>query len=422
MPQSPRVTLFDQYGNPLALSEQFELGVSGQGSTGFAPEPTSHLQGRRGPSVDPESQLGVRGPILTDEGSFRDDFSGSSLITNLTGTCTFANGSPVVTGVGTKFLSEVGRNRFLRLTGHANAYLVGVERVVSDEELALVSPYGGAAGSGVGVASFWVPTVAAGGGLLVSGSNLMLTPGLAVGETLVRCAGDYLPVVVQFGMSLSNPMVSQVLSFGLESADGQTFARLLMGGLLPLNQAVFRCSSDGGVSLDEETLDLSEWGTAQKLLRYQIGVRASRTDLSIEGHTIAIHHHHIPAPGVVLYPTLRISNATIVPYLGYLICGYVYFGNSNLLQIEVQHEGGAIRSQMMTVDDEGHVIRLVSDHEGALHVVLPLIQATDGGNHRLITHDPATARMLEAIHAELRLMNLHLSQVSDEDLSHRDVE
>jgi len=421
MPKNPHAVLYDQYGNPLALSEKFELGVSGQATTGFAPEFTSHLQGRLSPSVDPENQLAVRGPVLTDEGSFRDDFSGSSLLTNLTGVCTFTNASPVVTGVGTKFLSEVGRNRFLRLTGHTNTCFVQVDSVISDEELTLVSPYSGANGAGVGIKSFWVPTVAAGGGLLVSGSNLLLTPGLAVGETKVVCAGDYLPMVLEFTAILSLPQSQQTLSVGLESADGLTYARMLIGGSIPLNKVKFQCSSDGGATLNEGTADVSEWGTVQRIIRYQIDVRATDTTLSVEGHTILTHHTHIPGPSTVLLPTLRIANAAAALSLSYLVCDHVYTGNANLVQVETQHRG-ALQSQLMALDTDGCLMAVASDHQGRLHATLPQVLDAADGTPRTVVHDEQVARVLEAIWTELRLMNLHLAVMSDEDFSYRDVE
>ena len=77
-------------------------GVAGQapakGLGGFVPDPTNNPY-QPGPDeivslyVDGEGSLVTRGGALTDEGSIRDDFTGSSLEIDLTGTLYFTNGS-----------------------------------------------------------------------------------------------------------------------------------------------------------------------------------------------------------------------------------------------------------------------------------------------------------------------------------------
>lgn len=60
--------------------------------------------------VDGEGSLVSRGAVLTDEGSFRNDFGGNALTSSLTGTATFTLNSSYVTGSGSLFTTEVEKN------------------------------------------------------------------------------------------------------------------------------------------------------------------------------------------------------------------------------------------------------------------------------------------------------------------------
>jgi len=57
-------------------------------------------------TLDAQANLRTRSLVLTDEGTFRDDFSGD-LITQISGQCSFTNGSDRIIGTGTAFLTEI---------------------------------------------------------------------------------------------------------------------------------------------------------------------------------------------------------------------------------------------------------------------------------------------------------------------------
>ena len=79
-----------------------------QAFSSFSPDPSQYDTQSSAPiQSDYAGNIQIRGQVLSDEGSFRDGFIGSSLTTALTGTLNFTNGSDQVTGIGTLFLTEL---------------------------------------------------------------------------------------------------------------------------------------------------------------------------------------------------------------------------------------------------------------------------------------------------------------------------
>jgi hypothetical protein len=64
--------------------------------------------------VDGEGSLASRGTVLTDEGSFRNDFNADDLATPVTGLASFTSGSQHVYGSGSAFISEISKTGYIR--------------------------------------------------------------------------------------------------------------------------------------------------------------------------------------------------------------------------------------------------------------------------------------------------------------------
>ena len=97
---------------------------------GYYPDQSnSYSVGTITPSVDAGGSLITRGAVFVDEGSFREEFTGSSLDTLLTGTVTFTNGSTNVTGVGTAFTTEVPKYAFVKKSADSETLYVAVNSI-----------------------------------------------------------------------------------------------------------------------------------------------------------------------------------------------------------------------------------------------------------------------------------------------------
>jgi hypothetical protein len=127
-------------------------------------------------SLDAENKLQIRGQILTDEGSFRDDFSGNSLSFTGTGTATFTNGSTTVLGIGTLFTAELTFNEYIKKVSDSETLYVRISEIISDTELILMTGYAGTTATTTFMASSWDTTTPAGGSITVSNSEVLLAP------------------------------------------------------------------------------------------------------------------------------------------------------------------------------------------------------------------------------------------------------
>ena len=81
----------DADGNARALASGYS------NTAGFSPDPNwtpavPTANGTSAPTIGPRGEMAVRGPVFTDEGSFKDYFLGSALVYTSTGTATFTNG------------------------------------------------------------------------------------------------------------------------------------------------------------------------------------------------------------------------------------------------------------------------------------------------------------------------------------------
>ena len=113
-----------------------------------APNPSSYVPTATPQSllVEPDGALRTRARVTTDEGSFIDDFpvarlAGAPLGGPLTGTCTFINGNPAVTGAGTKFTTELRVGDYVKADADGATAWAQVASVQSDVALTLVAAY-----------------------------------------------------------------------------------------------------------------------------------------------------------------------------------------------------------------------------------------------------------------------------------------
>jgi hypothetical protein len=333
--------------------------VGGRAMESFDPDPVAMvpwLGGGEGDMVtlDSAGHLHVRGPIMTDEGGFRDDFSGTSLTTTLTGTVTFTNGSTSVTGSGTAFLSELNRDNYVRLSAHADSTAARIATIVSDTELTLEEDYTGANGSGAAVKSFWVQSITGSATVAVASGNVTLGTGTASGNIgILQRDVDYQPITGQIRLSVSQRIANQQLCVGFaDSADTQR-ACVTFDGTVNTTAKFKTWYSTAAVDQQETTFTLPLGLTTATPLTYQVVVSTFAVCLIIEGVEVARHTLHIPGMYQELRAYVRVENTGVAASNTNLAVDVIGISNQNLLQVASSFRSDPINT---VVADEGHYL------------------------------------------------------------------
>lgn len=280
-------------------------GVPGQapakGLGGFAPDPMNNPYQPTPDEVvslyvDGEGSLVTRGAALTDEGSLRDDFTGTSLETTLTGTLTFTNGSDVVLGSGSLFRSEVNRDHYVKLESDGIEFWAAIVRAPTDTMLQLDGPYGGSTGTGSAHKTRWIeePEGDSPGSVTVGGSRALLSSGTASdGGVSLRRDGDYLPMISTWRASISQRIANQSAHFGFrdDCDNPHMYCDVIFDGTDDTT-VKFRSAWDQDEQLS--TVTLPPGLMTNQTLRYKLDVSTDYCSLLINGVLVARHDNHVP--------------------------------------------------------------------------------------------------------------------------------
>ena len=319
------------------VTGELQSNVGANDMSSWMPAPYNWLLDTTGPLFrDVANQLITRSTVLTDEASFRDDFTGSSLAANLTGTVTFTNGSTTVTGSGTAFTTELYNNRYIKLSAHADTAYTLVANVISDTELELDSPYPGANGSGTAVWSRWIPVVVTGGSIAVTASEVQLTVDTASGAlAAIDRLGDYGPYSISFAVRISQRIANQEFHIGFTDVEDCS--------LISAQAVVFFSGTDNtkvGLrtswdtsDVEESTFSLPGGLTTATKGDYQLELNGARVTLSVNGIFVGEHKLHIPGPYTTmgLHACMRNTAAAASGTIAYVDA--LFFTNYDQVQI-----------------------------------------------------------------------------------------
>ena len=301
-------------------------------------------KGTRAPlTLGPDGSLQCYSQILTDAGSFREDYPGTSLQNNLTGTMYFTNGSVLVTGVGTSFTTQINRFSFIKLTGHADTVLNSVVAVDNDSTLTLSAPYAGATGNGVGINSFWFPTVGTGGAISVANSLNTFTSGTTAGSnTWVQRGADYGPMEKTIRFSVSQRIANQTIRMGFvdDFVNPTQQACVELTGTDNTKVTLVTRSSASASDVESVTATLPTGINTASLINLRVDFHPDRVTLLFdptEGSGLiflAMCKVHIPAPYVELISGHGILNGTTPASTTTLNVDLVYLNDYNLVSSE----------------------------------------------------------------------------------------
>ena len=320
--------------------------VGGRGTGGYYPAPSCHARGADTSYASPmqldvTGQVMVRGPIMTDEESFRDDFSGASLTTTLTGTLTFTTSSAAVTGSGTAFMTELDRECYIKLTADGNTAYRRVLEVIDDTHLELDEPYG-TGGSGASVKSFFVPTIGTGGAVSVASSICTIGSGTTnLSETYLARFGDFGPMMLHANLSISQRIANQEFHFGFVDDVLAHGARCEVAFSGTSNtRVVFRTSSSSAAADTEETTcTLPNGTTTASAQTYEVTLTSRACYLTIDGVKVAEHKKHIPSPYAVMMQHIGWTNTGTPASNSNALIDTWFLQNQNRVEISNGFEG-----------------------------------------------------------------------------------
>lgn len=320
----------------------------------YIPNPASYDGSQAPIATDAGGALITRSTVLTDEGSFRDDFSGS-IFTTLTGTVQLVNGLTAVVGTGTLFTSEVLAGSYIKKVSDTEVYYARVSYIVNDTLLYLDSGYTGttSTGNAYGTADWQTYTASGGGGsIALNNSVLTLTSGTISGNssTILR-SGDYLPYNLLFKASISQRIANQstILGFVDNKDSISKAAYFLFDGT---DNTKVKCySAFSSLTGDSEiiTVTLPNNGTTSSYHLYEVDLTASDVVFLIDSKVVAKNTNHLPGPYDVMNFVMQMSNSATVTTTNLLV-DWVYFADLDRLQIANDFNGDPIPSRMMGID------------------------------------------------------------------------
>lgn len=353
-----------------AVPATVSTSVKTEQMSSFVPDPCSVIDGSGTLSVDSSGNLIARATCLTDEGSFRDDFTGSSLTSTLIGTAQFVNGSTLVAGIGTLFSSECLLRSYIKLTTDSETFYSRIINIDSDSKLYLESPYLGSTGSGTVTLSKWITNQGAGTSIVVGSSNLTLNSGTnTTSRVSVERSGDYLPCIYQSNCSISQRIANQSIQIGLANdIDNPVFkASFVFEGTASNTVRTVTWSSATATDKTETTINFPTGANSSQNNRYEIDCNVDRVDFLINGKIVASHRDHIPGPYDVLNYGVSILNSGAVTTTA-IVTNFISFNNQDRVQTANSFTGDPAPSLLYGTSTTGLPIPLNLDSSGNLIV------------------------------------------------------
>ena len=364
--------LVDDSGNLLTAS--VPPPVTAEVYSGYIPDPSSFDTGETNPlTEDASDQLITRGTILTDEGSFRDDFL-SDLSTALTGTLTFTNNSLEITGSGTAFTTEIKAGQYIRKSSDPESNQMTVSYIESDTVLYLEEIYPGTTASTTAIISDWEQSTGTGASMSVVSSAVVINSGTnSTATTELARHADYLPFNYKARCAISQRIANQTIRigiFGQTSMPGKgcwfEFSGTDNTKVLCVSQ-----TADNADNRETQTITIPNTEISSNKQEYQIDLSGSNVAFSINNIIVAKMRNHIPGPYDLMEMAHYLINNGSVTNTSLEIHN-VWFSNVDRIEIASSFTGDPIPAQLYgTSSITGLPVALALDQYGNL-IVSPL--------------------------------------------------
>ncbi len=247
---------------------------------------------------DSNGGLSVRSAVLTDEGTFRVNFTNTSLAVAI-GNVTIAG--RVVTGTG--FASaDVHLKDYFKLDADAESAWSQIASIDSDTQLTLSASYIGGT-SGAASRALVQPSTGAGAAIAVASGKCSMTLGTTSGAvTFVNRSVDYAPLVfrgridvsqrvanqnIRIGFSEPNPTPKWFARFRLEGADANTVIRT--------ESARNPTSAPSAAETETNTITLPNGLTTTSSLDYRVEMLTEVCRFYVNEALVAEHSRCLPS-------------------------------------------------------------------------------------------------------------------------------
>jgi hypothetical protein len=295
-------------------------------------------------SVDDFGSLQTRGAVLTDEGTFRVNFSNTSVFLSLGAVTVSGN---VVTGVGFNAL-DMHVNDYFKIAADADTFCRQIDSIDNDTQITLKSVYTGSA-SGTGNRSLVAPFAGSGGSYAVASGALTLTGGTtATTITGIKRYTDYGPLVFRSRVAVSQRIVNQEIHIGLEEDAAVTrwFARFLLDGTV---NTTVKCETgrnpSGAPSAAEtqtSTVTLPNGATTATARDYRVELLTESVRFFIDNVLVAEHVNVIPHQHDEMTSHVEIRNGTSPASSTTVTVDYLTGKNHNKLEVGVMSDAEKI--------------------------------------------------------------------------------
>jgi hypothetical protein len=287
--------------------------------------------------VDSRGNMNIRGMVITDEGSFRQEFQGTTLYNTIVGTsCTFTNGSRYVTGVATTFNDATfGYADYVKLSTDTDASYARIESITSATTLTLISAYTGTGGTGTGYMAAYTPLTGAGGSFTVGSSLANIVSGTTTASvTKLFRAIDFCPLIYVVNASISQRIANQTAYIGLSDniANPTISAFFQFDGTSANTVKCVTQSSVNAADIDTDTITTLAVAT-NTIQRYRIELNQDSVLFLVNDVLIASHKNHITFPYSYMNGVIGWVNGTSPATTSTIVVDNTYIGNIDIVQV-----------------------------------------------------------------------------------------
>ena len=289
------------------------------GYSSYSPDPGDYPLGQSFVSGDYSDQMKIRGQVLTDEGSFRDDFDlkrypSGVLYRTLAGTPGFKASNVSLGGSGTAYTTEMKSGQYVKKTSDAETLWTQIDSFDGDASALFTTPYAGTTANVSGVISDWKTLTPVGASLTTANSLLAIAPGSASGNLcgIIR-QGDYLPYTLFFRLSLSQRIGNQTAIIGFQDDYLTTNlqAVFVFDGTSNTSVKCRSSCSTAAADIQETTVSIPS-GNTSTLHRFSVFPTQSGVKFYIDGSLVAEHTDHIPGAYDSMSIVATVKNTAVV--------------------------------------------------------------------------------------------------------------
>jgi hypothetical protein len=312
----------------------------------------------------------TRGQIHTDEGSFRENFSGTTIGISV-GTGIVTNGSNIITGSGFSSF-DIHKQDYIKVTADADTFYAQV-LFLTDDKITLYTAYTGT-GSVTAQAltcSLEIPLTGSGGAIAVSGGACTITSGTTtLTQTGLSRNVDYGPLVYEIALSRSQMIVNNDFYIGLtdtstlDPALARWYARMRFTGtvntVVTAQTGFNRNTAPSGAEIEATTITLPDSLTTATSNAFRVEQWIDYVKFYINGQIVATHKRSIPRPCDGLQAIAMNLNTAIPASTTSVVIDYMYVKDLDRVDIGAasidEYPGTLVKKGLPTVFPSGAIV------------------------------------------------------------------